>query len=321
MKLRLNILLNLKKPFMKIRNYFIAIAIISFTSGITSCKKDNNSSSSSTNTATEAKTQADDQTFFSTETDAASNDANASLEAYGGSNVQAPVGIQTPAFSIPCDATVTVDTTNDPRTITITYNGNSCNGERTRTGSVVISFAHDFRWRNANASVSITFHNLKVTRNSDGKSITINGVRTITNVSGGLIKDLATTDSIVHKIDDTNMSITFDNGAQRTWETHMTRVFTYNNGIVITTTGNVSGQNRFGDNFTCTILEPLVVEQSCDFHLVSGEVQHIGPKVTTTITFGLDSSGNPITSCTALLYFKVIWADGNGHTFTYIGLY
>ena len=70
---------------MKLKNYLIAIAIITFTAGITSCKKDNNSSSS-TDTTTEAKTQADDQTFVSNETDAATNDVNASIDANGGSS-------------------------------------------------------------------------------------------------------------------------------------------------------------------------------------------------------------------------------------------
>lgn len=306
---------------MRIKNLLIASAIISFSCGITSCKKDN-STTTSADTATETKSQADDQSFFSNETDIATNDANASLDAYGGSANQTPVGIETPSgFTLPCDATIAVDTASSPHKITITYNGNSCDLRRTRTGTIIISFAQGFKWREANAALTVQFLNFKVTRKMDGKSIVINGMRTITNVSGGLLKDLATRDSIVHKIDDTNMSVTFDNDKQRTWETHFTRIFKYNNGIVISTTGAVSGTNRFGDAFTSTITQPLVISQSCDFNLISGQVMHTGSKITATVTFGLDSSGNPVSNCPVLLYYKAVWVGSNGSSVTYIGVY
>ena len=305
---------------MRLKHFLIASAIISFSFGITSCKKDNNSNT--TDTAIETKTQADDQSFASNETDIATNDVNASFNTYAGSSIQTPVGIQTPpAFTLPCDATITVDTASSPHTITINYNGNSCDLRRKRTGTIIISFAQGFKWKNANVTLTFQFVDFKVTRNFDGKSIVINGTRTITNVSGGLLKDLATTDSIVHKIDDTNTSITFENGKQRTWETHFTRVFKYNNGIEISTTGTVAGSNRFGNAFTSTILQPLVVEQSCDFNLVSGEVQHTGAAATSTITFGLDASGNPVSNCPLLLYYKVVWMGPNSTSLTYIGVY
>ncbi|MEP7238075.1 MAG: hypothetical protein ABI685_09425 [Ferruginibacter sp.] len=306
---------------MRIKHLLIASAMVAFTFGITSCKKDNNNSTT-TDTATETKTQADDQSFFSNETDIATNEANASFETYAGSATQTPVGIETPpGFTLPCDAAVTVDTASSPRTITIVYNGNSCDLRRTRTGTIIISFAQGFRWREANASLTAQFVDFKVTRKNDSKSVVINGTRIITNVSGGLLRDLATTDSIVHKIDDTNMTVTFDNDKKRTWETHFTRIFKYNNGIVVSTTGHVIGTNRFGDAFTSTITQPLVITQSCDFNLVSGQVQHTGAKITSTLTFGLDAAGNPVSNCPVLLYYKVVWTGPNGSSLIYIGVY
>ena len=306
---------------MRLKDFLIASAIITISAGITSCKKDNNNSTP-TDTATETKAQADDQSFFSSETDIATNDANASFDAYAGSATQTPAGIETPpGFALPCDATIAVDTASNPHTITITYNGNNCNLTRKRTGTIIISFPQGFKWREANATLSVQFVNFKVTRNIDSKSVVINGTRTITNVSGGLLKNLANTDSIVHKIDDTNMSVTFANDKQRTWETHFTRVFKYNNGIVVSTTGAVTGTNRFGNTFTSTITQPLVVSQSCSFNLISGQVQHTGKNVTATVTFGLDSSGNPISGCPLLLYYKVLWTGPNGTSLTYIGVY
>jgi len=302
---------------MKIKNYLIAIAVLSFTAGISSCKK-NNASSSSTDTTTEAKTQADDQNFYTTESDAVTNDANASLNTSGGSYNETPAGIESPVLTLSCDATITVDTASNPRTITITYSGTGCLARRTRTGTVIISFAPGFKWGDVNAQISIQFVNLKITRILDGKSITLNGTRTVTNVSGGLLRDVATLGSVVHQIDDTNMSITFDNGKQRTWTTHMTRTFTYDNGLVISTEGTVSGQNRFGDDFSTATEAPMVVMQSCDFRLVSGEVKHVGPKVTTDATFGLDINGQPVTGCPLVFYMKVVWTGPNGNTLSAI---
>jgi hypothetical protein len=303
---------------MRPKNYLIMAGLAAMTLFTYSCKKDNSSSSSSTDTATEAKTQADDQNFYSSETDAVTDDANASLNASGGTYNETPVGVQSPSLPLPCDATITVDTTSSPHTITITYNGSSCDARRTRTGTVIVSFSPGFKWGDVNAQITVQFVNLKITRTSDGKSITLNGTRTVTNVSGGLLKNLATLDSIVHKINDANMSITFDNGKQRTWQREATRTFTYNNGIVISTNDSVSGENRFGDAFSTITEQPVVVEQSCDYRVVGGEVKHTGPKVTTDVTFGLDSSGNPVSGCPIILYMKVIWTGPNGNTLTAI---
>ncbi len=104
--------------------------------------------------------------------------------------------------------------------------------------------------------------------------------KTYTNVSGGLLKDLATLQTITHTITGT-MSIDFDNGTTRTWNVSKQRVFTYDNGIVITTTGTYSdgtyndiaewGLNRLGESFKSLISEPKVIRQDCDFRLVSGQ--------------------------------------------------
>ncbi len=128
------------------------------------------------------------------------------------------------------------------------------------------------------------------------------------------------------------MSVTFDNGAQRTWQVARQRTFTYNNGIVISVTGIAPaavgvgvadwGTNRFGRDFKTAILQPLVARQDCDFRLVSGQVQHTGFFVTSTTTFGLDATGNAVTSCPiGPYYLKIVWVAVNGQTRTYIGPY
>jgi hypothetical protein len=192
--------------------------------------------------------------------------------------------------------------------------------------------AQGVQWKNAGAAVTVTFQNLKITRVRDNKSITINGSKTYTNVSGGLLINLPTLGSITHAITSTGLSITFDNGSQRSWQVSKQRVFTYSGGGVVTTTGTHTdgnntgiaewGTNRFGATFATSIVEPLVVRQDCSFRLTSGKVKHTTPTVTATATFGLNANGEP-TTCPGLgtYYFKVIWTGANGNSITVISPY
>ena len=129
------------------------------------------------------------------------------------------------------------------------------------------------------------------------------------------------------------MSITFDNGTQRNWQIAKRRVFTYNNGMVISTTGtHVEGSttgiaewgtNRFGNSFFTAIVDPMVIRQDCDFNITSGHVKHSGLLRTVDVTFGLDLNGNP-TTCPGLggtYYMKIVWVNASGQTMTVIRPY
>ncbi len=304
---------------------FAFTLLISFAA----CKKEGKNTNND-----EIAVHSDDQSQFSTEIDAVANDADLTLESstsftgrYQG--VQGVLDLQ----GIICDATVAVNTTSDPKTITITYDGTNClGGFHTRAGVVVISMPQSVQWKNAGAAITVTFQNLKITRLRDNKSITINGSQTYTNVSGGLLINLPTLNSITHSITSSGLSIKFDNGSQRTWQVAKQRVFAYTSGVVITTTGtHVDGNstgiaewgiNRFGGTFATSIQEPLVVRQDCSFRLTSGRVKHTTPLVSATATFGLNSNGDP-TSCpgTGTYYFKIVWTGQNGNSITVIRPY
>lgn len=301
----------------------LLLAAISFSLAIifNSCQK---STSGSTDEATVQSTQADDQSEVSSSDDDVSNDADLALESsasFSGRGDQ----VQT----LICNATVVADTISNPRTLTITYNGTNCIGNFNRTGVVVISMAQGVHWRDAGAAVTITFQNLRITRIRDNKSITINGAKTYTNVSGGLLINLPTLGTITHTLTSNGLTITFDNGSQRSWQVAKQRVFTYDNGIVITTTGTHTdgsltgivewGTNRYGNSFTTQISSPLVVRQDCNFRITTGAVVHTSSLAAATVTFGLDASGNP-TSCpgTGTYYMKIVWVSANGVTRTVI---
>jgi hypothetical protein len=301
---------------MKARLLSFASLILSLSILFTACQKDNDSDE--TDYTTESSTHSDDQNRFSNEVDAIANDANLQLEANAGFSGRGDV-----VQSFICDATVVVDTLSNPRTITITYNGTNCLGNRTRTGVVVISMAQGVRWKNAGATLNVTYQNLRITRVSDNKSITINGTQTYTNVSGGLLINLSTLGTITHTITSSNMSVTFDNGSQRTWQVARRRVFTFNSGVVITVSGMHSaggvtgiaewGTNRFGNTFTTTISEPLIFRQDCAFRLTSGKVTHTTSNFNAAVTFGLNVSGLP-TSCpgAGVYYMKIVWTGPLG---------
>ena len=307
---------------MKNKILLLPATILFLVAIFTACKKEKGSSSS--DNTTEASQQSDDQARVSNVTESSANDADVALEispSFSGRLAHTQTTV--------CHAAVVFDSLSSPRTITITYDGADCWGSTTRTGVVVLSMAQGVHWKDVNASISLTFQNLKVTRVSDNKSITLNGTMTYTNVSGGLLINLASLGTVTHTITSSNMSVTFDDNTQRTWQVAKQRVFTYDNGVVITTSGthtdgnntNITewGINRLGHAFFSSTVQPLVIRQDCNFRIVSGEVKHVTPNVTATVTFGLDATGNP-TSCpvTGHYYFKIVWTGSAGNSLTLI---
>jgi len=290
----------------------------------TSCKKTSNNNNTA-EIATESQVQSDDQASVATQTDETTTDASTVVENVIAISGRGPLNYFTP----PCNAAIAYDTLNAAKTITITYNGLNCIGTLLRTGVVTISIPAGVEWKNAGAQLTITSTNLKITRVRDQKSITINGSEVITNVTGGLLRNLASIGTVTHTITSAGITITFDNGTQRSWQVAKQRVFTYNNGVVITTTGTHTegtttgisewGTNRFGNAFVTQITDPMVIRQDCNFRLTSGHVKHSKLLRTVDVTFGLDATGNP-TSCpgTGTYYMKIVWTNAAGVSVTLI---
>jgi len=305
---------------MKKTAHLIMFAFIAISMTFTSCKK---SDTQATDNTSELATHSDDQSRFDNETDAVNNDANAAIE-----NFSAFEGRPNGVLLLPCDATVVLDSTATLRRITITYNGSNCAGTRLRTGVVVLSMPLSQRFSDVGAVLTTTFQNLKITRISDNKSITINCVHEVKNVTGGRLYQLASLGTIVHEITSPGMSVLFDNGSTRTWQVAKKRTFSYDNGIVITTIGmhtdgsttGISewGTNRFGNAFVTVITTPMVIRQDCNFRLVSGELAHRRLIADVTVTFGLNAAGLPTTCPAGVFYYKLVWTGTNGIVRTYI---
>jgi hypothetical protein len=325
----------------------IALCLLTCIS-IYSCKKD--TSASGDNSTASISTTGDDEAQVSNESEIVSNDVNSALSGQsdfsgslnssvadaGNTEVNGVNGSQGTSglidvHQLVCDATITYDTANGQRVITIVYDGTNCWGNRTRTGTVIITMPKGQRWKDVGATATVTVDTLTITRKRDGKSIVINGTKSITNVSGGLLKDLSSLHTITHTITG-SLRVDFPSGKNRTWNVSKQRVFTYDNGIVITTTGTYSdgtdnniaewGTDRFGDSFKSLISAPKVIRQDCDFRLVSGQNTVITSKGTGVITYGLDANGDP-TGCpgTGSYYFKLVWTAANGKVYTIIWPY
>ena len=144
------------------------------------------------------------------------------------------------------------------------------------------------------------------------------------------MKDLFTHD-IIHTISSSNMSITFDDGSQRTWQVARKRVYSIANGGTITITGNHTdgavngiaewGTDRFGNAFTTIITQALKISASCDFRLISGQIQHSRLNSSASVTFGLDKDGNAVSCPSGNFYYKLTWTGPNSNTLTYIAPY
>jgi hypothetical protein len=324
---------------MKKTMYPLSALILSAAILFTGCKKEDTPAESGVDyTAAIAKiaTHADDHARFAEDMDLVDNDVNLFVEgmpAFGGF-----VGGTNTSSVLPCDATTTIDTTNNVRTLTVTYNGNICapNQRFTRTGSIVISAPMRNHFRDSGAVMSVTMNNLQITRLADTTTMTINGSKSITNVTGGSLMNIANLGTIIHEMrtGSSGITVTFPDGTSRNWNVARRRAYTFTTGVVITTTGlhtigttaGVSewGTDRYGNTFQTSIDQPLVNRQDCDFRLVSGQVTNQNANATAVVTFGLDSTGVP-TSCPSgprgHYYMKIVVTAANGTTNTVIRPY
>ena len=290
---------------------------------INSCKKD-----SSVDTS-DVETQSTDQADFSSNIDATSDLIDSAIHA-----VPTISGLKaTNEIPIERSLTHTSTVTSTHKVLTIVFEND--NYQRiSLKGTVVVTLPLNKYWKDQGAVLTANFNNLKITRIKDGKSIVLNGELVRTNVSGGLVKNLASLQTITRTITSDGMNVSFDNGTARTWQIAKKKVFTYDNGIVITISGTHEsgtitgivewGVNRKGVEFTSTIVSPIVVKQSCDFRITSGTVNHKTENYSATVQFGLDKNGNVVSSCpsTGETYYKKIQATKtNGATFTVIRPY
>ncbi|MDO9255848.1 MAG: hypothetical protein Q7U54_10080 [Bacteroidales bacterium] len=225
----------------------------------------------------------------------------------------------------PCGASVdSLAIANDTITIRITFNGLTCNNQRSRTGKIELKTKVGTLWNQVGAAVVCKFIDFTVTRVATGKSVKLNGTKTIVNVTGGHRWQVGTLiTSYVERISG-SMQASFDNGTSRTW--NIARQITYTgtpNQYLLSvdgfgSTGNyqnlvVWGSNRQGEEFFTQITQSVVCRQACDWDPVSGIKIHQIPSddKSAAITFGYDSNNEPITGDNCPTRYRVDWQRNN----------
>lgn len=223
-----------------------------------------------------------------------------------------------------------IDTTQRPQGILIVnFDGTTnCNG-RIRGGKIRLTlqnYQNGTRWRDTNAVLIVDYIDYKVTRVSDNKSLTFNGTKTITNVSGGnmVLLVLGFQNSLVHRVAGNNIQVKFDDGKICTFNLARKWTHTWENNVYTAKgegEGTQNGRNnlenwgttRDGDNFTSQVLEPVIWNSTCGAHKpVSGKLDIAvdAKNFSFLTTFGVDNSGNVVTgSCPWGL--KVEWTYKN----------
>lgn len=256
---------------------------------------------------------------------------NNSNDALNDINSVLSVGATKSLELLPCNATIDSTTViNDSITYHITYNGLNCYGTRNRVGQVEFKKEVGTYWGQVGASISVKFINLKITRISTGKSLTLNGTNVYTNVSGGLLVNLGVSiSSIVHTAVGI-LQATFDDGSIRTWNVNKKRTFTGSQGqIVLTVDGQASingynnlavwGVNRNSETFYTQISQSVVHKQICNWEPEAGVVIHQIPanNKKVTVTFGFDDNNNPVpvSGDNCATRYRIDW-ESNGHSGT-----
>ncbi len=290
---------------------YLILAAVTLLTGMTllnSCKKDE----SEADTTTLNKEQSTDGEDVAASSDMVDDEID---------NVMSLSSLKSfDATLLPCNATID-STLKAQKKFTVTFNGENCNGTRFRTGKVEITLTNGTRWADQGAVLTAKYTDVKIKHIASGKYVILNGTKTHTNVSGGLVKNLGsvgTPTTIVRKIQSNDMNITFTNGTSRSWNIARQRSFTKgtSGSLVITVTGfgeangktNLVewGTNRRDSEFYTQIQNPVVMSQACDYKPSSGvKIHYVGLR-TVTVTLGTDANGVPVTEGCAT-HYKISW--------------
>jgi hypothetical protein len=185
-------------------------------------------------------------------------------------------------------ATVTHDTTTNPKTITIDFGATNClcNDGRNRRGKILVSYTG--KYKDPGSVRNISFDQYFINDNQ------ILGTKTVTNMGLNASSQTYFTITVAGKIvkGGSNDSLTWNSNRTRTWiQGEATQTWTDD---VYEITGNGSGVNKNG-NYTMTIIQPLVREIGCKWFTAGTlEFQPTG-KLLRTINFGNGSCDNDAT--------------------------
>lgn len=306
---------------MKISNLIKISAILTVVAaiGITGCKKDD--PKDDTIDTASMQQLATDQENMETTLDEATRD----IDGVFSSGLKSSNN----GHRMPCNVTIdSAGIANDTITIYLVYNGLNCKETLNRTGRVEVKRRIGERWGEPGSSVSVKFIDFTITRVATGKSITLNGNKIFTNVSGGFVFLIGINrDSVVFETT-ANLEATFDDGSERNWNVaRRTTYYGTQDSLQLAiegfgTSGSYSdlvmwGTNRESNEFYTKITTPIVHKETCNWDPCSGVKVHNVPATTAviTITFGFDENNQPVTGDACPTHYRIDWSK-NGQSGT-----
>lgn len=307
--------------------FLLAVTSVAASAFFSSCLPNRNNAQLDANIEQHNK----DANTYKSELDQADNDINNTLSdipAFG----KAEDG--TEIFSSPLCG-VTIDSSDIAQKILyFNFDGvTPCfSPSRTRSGQIKVQLTTGNHWSDQGSVLTETFTNYKITRMSDNKSVTFNGVKTLENINGNdWIGFLLSTSTLSYRERAFNIDVTFDNNQHAIWNSARTTELSYVQAntvpgipyahIAFSANGDTSlngfttvdswGINRFGSPFTTYYNSEINSNTYCGlWRFNSGELVHHVDSADFTLTLGVDQNGNPSTLACAY-GFKVAWSNGN----------
>lgn len=249
------------------------------------------------------------------------------------------------AIAVACNPKITIkgasiDTTqNTIGLITIYYGGQEPDGTKGRSGSIAIQQTmkggKPVPWGTAGTTDSIYFG----TVNSPGyeiffltnnTSIRLTGTATVTNITGGLLQNVTTGDSLAEMVR-ASISFTYNDNVTivqlYSWYLNQHRTFTKPDTVLYASTWadtvingikNVAtwGTTRAGESFYSSLTAPIVQNISnlkLSYNPLSGAkaIENIAEPILST--YGVDQQGNPVKINSATPYgYVMTWINNGG---------
>lgn len=248
------------------------------------------------------------------------------------------------AYDLPCGVVSVTTTGSGASTVyTMNYGNATPCGYKYKSGQVIFQLTNGNSFDEAGAKFTVTFSNYKVEVRATGSEVTLNGIITVTNVSGNYIWEVINDETIVHTLRGA-LNITYDNGVTRIRQYFQRRTWTSTNsewtgfslsidGDSIVSTEHISetGRTLEGDYVFKTVIATPFKWENCGstwagpYVLKEGDatldvtIPLISP---TTInvkagyywdyaTVGSSPGLTPVNNCTSNTY-KIITTIGNG---------
>ena len=224
-------------------------------------------------------------------------------------------------MGLPCGATLdSVITVNDTIVYLLTYDGLNCQQTKYRQGKMRILIKESTQWWLAGSFVRVELIDFEVTNVFTNHKMTMNGMSSLENISGGIIELLGNGfNTIIHK-NAAHIFISFNGHPPRDW--HLTKMHVYsgtsgNFMLAVNGFGQVQGfsnliswgTDREGHKFFNQVEESVVFKEACEWVPYSGIQTYKMPglQLNAMVTYGYNSNNEPISGSECPTHARLDW--------------